>query len=131
MRCCSTQSLYLNVPFFVLRTGVYFAVWLVVAYCLNRWSLLHDQVQELGTARSLRRRLQLLSGVGLALYGLTMTFAAIDWVMSLEPHWYSTIYGIVCLVGQGLVALAFADVATALLSGFRTVSRGSHSGPFS
>ena len=112
------KSLYLNVPFFVLRTGVYFAVWLVVAYFLNRWSLLHDQVQERPVERSLRRRLQLLSGLGLVLYGLTVTFAAIDWVMSLEPYWYSTIYGIVCIVGQGLAALAFAIVATALLAAF-------------
>jgi hypothetical protein len=112
------KSLYLNVPFFILRTGVYFVVWIVVAYCLNRWSRLHDQEQERLHERSLQRRLQLLSGPGLVLYGITVTFAAIDWAMSLEPYWYSTIYGVIFIVGQGLATLAFAIIALALLADF-------------
>ena len=112
------KSLYLNVPFFMLRTGVYFLVWIGLAYGLNRWSLLHDQAQEHLHERALRRRLQLLSGPGLVLYGITVTFAAIDWAMSLEPYWYSTIYGIVFMVGQGLATLAFAIIALALVADF-------------
>ncbi|HSX82354.1 MAG TPA: hypothetical protein VLQ80_27805 [Candidatus Saccharimonadia bacterium] len=109
------KSLYLNVPFFMLRTGVYFVVWIGVAYCLNRWSLLHDQAPDLPTERSLRRRLQLLSGPGLVLYGITTTFAAIDWAMSLEPYWYSTIYGVLFIVNQGVATLAGAIICLALL----------------
>ena len=56
----------------------------------------------------LARRLQVFSGPGIAVYGLGMTFAAIDWLMSLEPDWYSTIYGMLVAAGQILPALAFA-----------------------
>ena len=112
------KSLYLNVPFFVLRTGVFFVLWIGLAYRLNTWSLHHDQVQDRPTERALRRRLQLLSAPGLVLYGITVTFAAVDWMMSLEPHWSSTIYGIVCIVGQVLATLAFVIVAMALLVDF-------------
>ncbi|MDQ5857931.1 MAG: hypothetical protein M3542_06595, partial [Acidobacteriota bacterium] len=84
------KSLYLNVPFFLGRAAVYFGAWLVLAYFLNRWSLEQDTTAD----RSIARRLQLLSSAGLVLYGLTVTFAAIDWAMSLEPHWFSTMYGV-------------------------------------
>jgi hypothetical protein len=62
------------------------------------------------------RRLEALSGPGLVLYGGTVTFASIDWVMSLEPHWYSTIYGLLFIVGQALTTLAFAIVVLSLLA---------------
>ena len=51
--------------------------------------------------------MQMLSGGGLVAYGLTITFASFDWVMSLDPHWFSTIYGVLFMGGQGLTALAF------------------------
>src|SRR4030095_146712 len=66
--------------------------------------------------RTRQRRLGLLSGGGLVLYGLTMTFAAVDWLMSLEPQWFSTAYGLVVMTGQLLTAMAFAIVATAWLA---------------
>ena len=53
--------------------------------------------------------MQMLSGGGLLVYGLTITFASFDWLMSLEPHWFSTIYGVLFIGGQGLTALAFLD----------------------
>jgi hypothetical protein len=109
---------YLNVPFFLLRLIGYFVVWITVAYFLNRWSLQHDRIPDRVTGRPLRRRLQLLSGPGLVLYAITITFAAVDWVMSLEPYWFSTIYGMIFIVGQGLMALAFATVAVAFLAAF-------------
>jgi hypothetical protein len=61
-------------------------------------------------------RFEGLSGGGLVLYGLTVTFASVDWVMSLEPRWYSTIYGLLFMVGQALVALAFAIMMLIWLS---------------
>ena len=100
------KSAYLNVPFFAVRLAVYFLAWLTVAYLINRWSRQHEQATEWATRDASARRLALLSGVGLVIYSLTMTFAAVDWVMSLEPHWYSTIYGIVFLVGQLLGAMS-------------------------
>lgn len=95
---------YLNATFFLLRTAGYFAVWIGLATLLNRWSRRQD-----GTADPyLTRRLQLLSGPGLLVYGLTVSFAGVDWLMSLEPHWFSTIYGLLFMAAQGVGALAFA-----------------------
>src|SRR5262249_35884730 len=91
---------------------LYFGVWMAFAFFLNRWSLEQDRT---GDPR-LPRRFRLLSSWGLAAYGLTITFASIDWVMSLEPHWYSTIYGALFAVGQVLEALAFALAVVVLLT---------------
>jgi hypothetical protein len=106
------KSGYLNVTFFLVRAGLYFAVWLLVARLLNRWSLEQDDIRE----PAYSRRLENLSRGGLLLYGLTMTFASIDWVMSLEPHWFSTIYGILFVGGQVLSAFAFVIPVLVLLS---------------
>lgn len=106
------KSLYLNIPFFVIRTIIYFAAWIGVGYLLSKWSLEQDRTAE----PSPTHRLQSLSGPGLLVYGLTMTFASIDWVMSLEPEWFSTIFGISFMVGQVLASLAFMIVVAILLA---------------
>ncbi len=106
------KEAYLNVPFFLTRTAFYFTVWMAIAYYLNRWSLEQDHE----ASPVLTRKLQLLSAGGLVAYGLTMTFASIDWVMSLEPHWFSTMYGVLYIAGQALNALAFVTAALVLLS---------------
>jgi hypothetical protein len=106
------KSPYLNIPFFILRSALYFVIWLAVSYLFNRWSLAQDQT----AAAPFERRMRLLSGPGLVLYVLTATFSAVDWAMSLEPHWFSTIYGILVMVGQLLATLAFAVVVVALLA---------------
>jgi hypothetical protein len=112
------KAFYLNIPFFLLRAGVYFLVWLGLAYFLDKWSSEHERTAE----PAVLRRLEALSGPGLVLYGGTLTFAAIDWVMSLEPHWYSTIYGLLFLVGQALTAMAFAIVVLSYLANHKPVS---------
>jgi hypothetical protein len=106
------KEAYLNVPFFLARAAFYFAVWIAIAYFVNRWSLEQDHAGS----PALTRRLQLLSAGGLVAYGLTMTFASIDWVMSLEPHWFSTMYGVLYIAGQALNALAFVTAALVLMS---------------
>jgi hypothetical protein len=106
------KRLYLNTPFFLARAALYFAVWNAISYFLNRWSLEQDRNPDPRIAR----RVQRLSGGGLLAYGLTITFASFDWVMSLDPHWFSTIYGILFIGGQGLTALAFLIVALEWLS---------------
>ncbi len=97
------KHLYLNVPFFLVRAAVYFGVWNLLTYLLNAWSLEQDQNPD----PRLARRMQKLSAIGLLGYGLTITFASFDWLMSLEPHWFSTIYGVLIMGGQGLAAMAF------------------------
>jgi hypothetical protein len=100
------KAAYLNVPFFLARTVFYFAVWILLARLLNHWSAEVDKGDYFRASRKLRA----ISGVGLVLLGLTITFSAVDWAMSLSPHWFSTIYGVWFMVGQALSALALVIV---------------------
>jgi hypothetical protein len=111
---------YLNVPFFVVRAAMYFAIWNALAYVLNRWSREQDEggPRPVGSERKFRQ----LSAPGLMAYGLTITFASVDWVMSLDPHWFSTIFGVLFMGGQGLAGLAFAIVALAITSRHQPLS---------
>ncbi|HEY1265861.1 MAG TPA: hypothetical protein VGH16_01305 [Candidatus Binatia bacterium] len=105
------KDVYLSPAFFTARAVFYFAVWIACGYALTKWS----REQDRGEA-SFIGRLQNLSGPGLALYALTATFSAIDWIMTLEPEWYSTIYGMIFMVSHGMAALAFAIIAARLLA---------------
>jgi hypothetical protein len=106
------KHLYLNIPFFLIRAAIYFLVWNGISYLLNTWSLEQDRTAD----PRLARRMQILSGGGLVAYGVTITFASFDWMMSLEPHWFSTIYGVLIMGGQGLSALAFLIIVLVWLS---------------
>ncbi len=106
------KTLYLNAPSFWIRAVIYFAIWIAVARFLSKWSLEQDRTAD----ESLTRRLRMLSGPGLVLYGLTVTFSSIDWVMSVEPEWHSTMYGMIFMAGQGLQALAFVTIVGYLLA---------------
>lgn len=103
---------YLNVPFFIVRAVIYFAVWFFFASKLNRWSAEQDSTAD----PRIRRKMQDISGPIILLFGLTVTFAAVDWGMSLEPHWFSTIYGLIIMAGWGLAALAFMIMVASFLS---------------
>ena len=105
------KAIYLNVPFFLVRAASYFVLWTFLARSMAYWSLAQDASDSPLPAR----RLHLLSRGTLLLLGLTMTFAAIDWMMSLEPHWSSTIYGIIYMGGSVLTSFAFAIPALAAL----------------
>jgi hypothetical protein len=101
-----TKVLYLNPKFFVLRAVLYFAIWGIFIFLLNKWSREQD-AQPTQLPGPLDRRSRVLSGPGLVVYVLTITFMSVDWVMSLDPHWSSTIFGVLTLGGQGLSTLAF------------------------
>jgi len=111
---------FLNPQFFVIRMIFYFAVWFMLTYFLNKWSREEDSG---GAGLQLWMRLEGFSGIGLVIYGFTITFASIDWSMSLEPRWYSTIYGMLFMVGQALVALAFSILMLIWLSEHRPLSQ--------
>jgi hypothetical protein len=113
------KALYLNVPAFIIRAAIYFAIWCALGFFLSRWSTEQDRQTDAAPVR----RMQTLSGPGLVLYGLTVTFSAIDWLMSLEPHWYSTIFGMIFMVSHGLVALAFVTGAAYFLGRREPLSR--------
>ena len=101
---------YLNVPFFIGRAILYFAIWIGLALVLNKLSARQDTGDV-----AVNSTIQRVSGAGLVLYALTVTFAGIDWIMSLNPHWYSTLFGFLMMGGQGLSALAFTIVISTIL----------------
>jgi hypothetical protein len=118
------KAFYLNVPFFAVRAAIYFGVWITLGLSLVRG------LRRLGPAPTLEqmRRLRAISAVGLGLYGLTITFAVIDWTMSLTPEWFSTIYGAMLATGQLLAGMGFAVAITLLpvvVSGGSWASRSS------
>jgi len=106
------KALYLNLPFFYARAVLYFAVWCGLAWRLTNWSAEQDK----SGAPDLQRRMRAMSAIGLVVYALTMTFAAIDWGMSLEPHWFSTMYGFLFIGGQAIMGLSVAIVMARRLS---------------
>jgi hypothetical protein len=106
------KSPYLNWPFFLVRTFFYFVIWILISYFLNRWSLAQDRFDDRRPTEHLRR----LSGPGILVLAVTVTFACVDWVMSLDPEWYSTLFGLIFLEGQGLTSLAFIIAVTVALS---------------
>jgi hypothetical protein len=110
---------WLYAPFFLSRSALYFAVWIALALLLNHWSSAQDQTGDPRYAVWMRR----LSAIGMILYMLTATFAGYDWLMSLEPEWYSSIYGLLFIAGQALAALSLAIVGLSLLAKERGTRR--------
>jgi hypothetical protein len=108
------KAAYLNLPFFIFRAALYFALWIGAAIVMSRWAKEAAEA-DLGAAA----RLRAVSGPGLVVYVLTITFASMDWIMSLEAHWYSTIFGVHFLGGHGLAALAFAILFSSILERHR------------
>jgi hypothetical protein len=106
------KSKYLNLSFFSVRALIYFAIWLLLAYFLNRWSLLQDRTAD----RQYAKKMRVLSGPGMVLFVFTVSFASIDWFMSLDWEWSSTIYGFIFVAAWGLSALAFTIAVMAALS---------------
>ncbi len=102
---------YLNVEGFSLRAVIYFAVWSLLAFALSSLSRKHD---ESGSDRY-REKMKHLSALGMVLYVLLGTFAAVDWLMSLDPHWFSSLYGVAFVQGQVLSAFCFAVIAMVFL----------------
>jgi hypothetical protein len=106
---------YLNVRFFLGRAVFYFAVWMFISFLLNRWSARQDR-GEIATAPADTRRFRAVSAPGLLAYVILMSFASVDWIMSLDPHWYSTIFGFILVAGQGLAAFSLVIVVLSMLT---------------
>ena len=121
------KSKYLNLSFFTVRAAIYFAIWLALAYFLNRWSLLQDRTAD----RELKKRMGMLSGPGMVLFVFTVTFASVDWFMSLDPEWYSTIYGLIFVAAWALSGLAFTSRDGAVGKQRRLASLSSYHFPLS
>ncbi len=96
------KAAYLNTPFFIIRTVFYFAVWILLSQNLYKISKQQDASFDPEQTEKLRRR----SAPGIILFALTITFASFDWMMSLDPNWYSTIFGLYIFAGSFLAAIA-------------------------
>ena len=114
-RILQMKAPYLNVPFFTVRAVIYFAFWMLCVFLLNKWSAAQDRGETAVTpADSVRFRK--LSAPGLLFLVLTVTFASVDWMMSVDPHWFSTIFGLLTVASHGLSALALTIAVLALLA---------------
>jgi len=109
---------YLTTNGFIIRAVFYFAIWNLLSFLLTKWS---KQTDRPGAPDN-TQRFKAVSGPGLILYGFTISFAAIDWVMSLDPSWVSTIFGLIILIGEVLSAMCFAVVVERILFNYRPMS---------
>ena len=110
---------YLNDYSFIQRTLIYFAIWAVFIFLLNKWSQDQDKTEQTNPTF----KMQKLSGPGIVVFFLTVTLASIDWIMSLEPHWFSSIFGVIYIVGQGLITWAFVTLVAVWLSSKTPMNR--------
>ncbi len=112
-----TQS-YLTINGFIIRAIIYLAIWNLLSFLLSKWSKQTDRAN----APDNSQRFKAVSGPGLILYAFTISFAAIDWVMSLDPSWISTIFGLIILIGEVLSAMCFAVVVERILVNYKPMS---------
>jgi hypothetical protein len=104
---------YLNQVFFIIRIAIYFVYWMGLMWALNKWSAEQDSGKAVSKVDSIRFRT--VSAPGLLFLVITVTFASVDWVMSLEPEWFSTIFGLLTVAGYGLTGLAFTIIVLAAI----------------
>jgi len=107
------QQIYLTSSGYLIRAAIYFLIWLGLVWIFNRWSKEQDVNRD---DRRLRQKFKMFSGPGIILYVLAMSFAAFDWVMSVSPHWASTIYGFIFVAGQAISAMAMMIAIVVLLA---------------
>jgi hypothetical protein len=109
---------YLNVPFFIVRAIIYLGVWSFCGWFLNYWSDREDR--EGGVIP--RQTMAKLAAPGLIFWAFATTFMATDWVLSIDPHWFSTMFGLLFIAGQGLSSMSFIITLLVLLSTRRPMS---------
>jgi hypothetical protein len=116
---------YLNQTFFIIRMVGYFLIWIVLWRFLFSGSL----KQDTQPSAKLTKRMRIISAPGMFLFALTLTFASFDWMMSLDAHWYSTIFGVYIFSGSFLSAIAFLSIAVVALRSrgyFKGMVTGEH-----
>lgn len=106
---------YLNIPFFAVRTVIYFAVWLALGWYYLRLSMRQDAQTSLDGSVKVTLKMERMAPVAMILFAITITFAAFDWLMSRDPFWYSTVYGVYYFAGCVVSAFALISLMTILL----------------
>lgn len=102
--------------FWIVRSIIYFALWGGMIYLLTKWSDAQDRTTDLAGSERLLEKASRFSGPTMVIYALVVTFAVVDWVMMLDPHWFSTIWGLLFVVGWALSCFAFAIILLSYLS---------------
>jgi hypothetical protein len=110
---------YMNPTWFTLRYVLYFVIWIGLAWMLRVWSLGYDRKGDIALLRAAQR----VSAPGLLLYVVTVTLAAVDWILSRDPHWYSQIIGLLTVVGQAAAAMALLTYVVCKVAGREPISR--------
>jgi hypothetical protein len=100
----------------ILRSIVYFVLFWVMAQLLNDWSARQDRTDNYEDAATLLARMSRFSGPAMVFWALTVTFAAVDWTLTMDPHFFSTIWGLLFVIGWGLASLSFGAIILAYLS---------------
>jgi hypothetical protein len=106
------KAIFLSAPAITAKAIVFFACWIGMTYLFRLWSKQQDE----GADGRILQRCETLGAPGIVLYALTITFASVDWVMALDPEWYSTIFPVMFSVGQLLNGYAFALTVFLLLA---------------
>lgn len=109
------RGIYLLPWFWIVRSVIYFALWGVMVYLLNKWGAAQDKTTTVEESRLLLERASRFSGPTMVIYALVVTFAVVDWVMTLDPHWFSTMWGLLFVAGWGLSCFCFTVAVLAFL----------------
>lgn len=112
------KDAYLNVHGFIIRAIIYLGIWNLLSFLLSMWS---KQTDKPGAPDN-TQKFKVVAGPGLILYAFTISFAAIDWLMSLDPSWISTIFGLIILAGELISAMCFAIVVERILVDYKPMS---------
>jgi len=110
------RGIYMTPWFWIVRSAVYFALWGVMVYLLNKWSAKQDETNTVEESRLVLERMSRFSGPTLVIYALVVTFAAVDWMLTLDAHWFSTIWGLLFVAGWALSCFCFIVTILAFLS---------------
>jgi hypothetical protein len=110
------RGIYMTPWFWIVRSALYFVLWAVMVYSLNKWSTEQESTSSVEGSRLVLERASRFSGPALVVFCLIVTFAAVDWVLTLEAHWFSTIWGLLFVVGWALSCLCFVVALLAFLS---------------
>ena len=110
------RGIYLLPWFWIVRSVIYFVLLGIMVYLLNKWSAEQDRTETVEESRLVLEKASRFSGPVLVIYALIVTFMAVDWVMTLDPHWFSTIWGLLFVAGWALSCLCFVVAIIAYLS---------------
>ncbi|MEO6656034.1 MAG: hypothetical protein ABIO36_08110 [Pyrinomonadaceae bacterium] len=109
------RGIFLLPWFWIVRSVIYFSLWGLMVHLLNKWGAAQDKTTTVEESRLLLERASRFSGPTMVIYALVVTFAVVDWVMTLDPHWFSTMWGLLFVAGWALSCFCFVVVILAFL----------------